>query len=215
MQQEKTAEPIADDCAAPPPESEPRQNEPRAEPPKLGRTAWDLLAQILDQRRGRPPANWYRRVLYLLVALAVFYLGYLLLSGLADMRNGIGGIAANVDLIRASATATSKASERLEKQFQSIPSVSTRFAALDADVPSCTARALEAIQRSGATNIDASQTNAITARISSDGTIPLSVMIICTPQKVAFVVVAGRDDEQTGKLRDSLGEEFDKSPKQK
>lgn len=175
---------------------------------RSGRTIWDVFATFFENRKNQPPANWEKRILYIVITLILIYFGNFILLSLDEFRVSVKTITAN-------SAATSIAAKNLEKSFHLTPALQTSYLSADTDRKTCEAWGLEALRRSNVVDISVANNGGLTGHFHFEsGITPMTVLFVCTPQKVAFSVVSGYDDNEVEMLQKKIVQGFEKSAKE-
>lgn len=180
-------------------------NETKISTERVGRTGWDLLAEFRGRPvPNRPPIEWSKVALYLFFFLGCLYLAYEVRQGIYKFRLEIEEVSRRVESIQINSASTARAAKNIQDQFEGVPLVASNYVLQDADIPTCKARAFNVLLRQNAKNLDTSQVQAVTAQIPSTSAGTMSIVIVCTPHNLAYVIVTGHNGSDAERTRNTI-----------
>jgi hypothetical protein len=130
----------------------------------------------------------------LLIVAAAGFSFVSLNDSLDSIAMDMHGLAAQVNEIKIASQESAVAAKEVRDAVAAPPNYSSSFVRHDLDVTACKARGLEAIQKSGGTNLDVSQNATAwgTMRIA-EGMPQYVVSAHCPEDKMVYILVAGQD----------------------
>ena len=181
-------------------------------PTKSGRTPWDLLFDLLNSSRIRRKAfNWTKAALLFVFAIVLFGFVANVYKEVIEVKALLHTIPEQVAAMKQTSANGAESVARLERKFDSSPLVYWQNPILtDFDIPTCKSRAVEALERSGATNIGVADTNAVHGKFSASGRVPSVAVIFCPVSRSTVIMVADLDEKTGSEYRDKLAAEFRK-----